>query len=314
MDQIKESFDHLPVAVCFFDKNGIVKLINHRMLALTCLLQANGIQTLTEMQHALSCPPKEIRCVDKNLNIYRFQNGEAFRFSYERISTKTNDVYTQVTATDVTTIMWHRAELETENSKLAYANARLRKLFENMPEIIREEETLAMKQLVHDDIGYGILAARRVFSQQGSLEEIKETADILAQTLTVLCRSGQMSNESDSLAVACNRASAMGVLVHMQGTAPQMEKNRSIAAVAIRECAANCARHASGTRVLVNFEPSQTHDTFTIKNNGTPPREEIREGGGLCMLRRRVEEAGGTMRVQSMPKFELFVTLPKNKG
>ena len=43
-----------------------------------------------------------------------------------------------------------------------------------MPQIIREEETLAMKLRVHDDIGHSILAARRALLQQASLEQIAE--------------------------------------------------------------------------------------------------------------------------------------------
>ena len=39
MDRIKESFDSLPIAACFFDKNGVVRLINRRMLAITNWLQ-----------------------------------------------------------------------------------------------------------------------------------------------------------------------------------------------------------------------------------------------------------------------------------
>ena len=27
MDRIKESFDSLPIAACFFDKNGVVRLL-----------------------------------------------------------------------------------------------------------------------------------------------------------------------------------------------------------------------------------------------------------------------------------------------
>ena len=46
MDRIKESFDSLPIAVCFFDKNGVVRLINHRMLAIASQLRKGGIQTL----------------------------------------------------------------------------------------------------------------------------------------------------------------------------------------------------------------------------------------------------------------------------
>jgi len=53
MDRIKESFDSLPIAVCFFDKNGVVRLINHRMLAIASQLRKGGIQTLAELHDAL---------------------------------------------------------------------------------------------------------------------------------------------------------------------------------------------------------------------------------------------------------------------
>ena len=32
MNPIKEAFDSLPIAACFFDSNGIVCLVNHKML------------------------------------------------------------------------------------------------------------------------------------------------------------------------------------------------------------------------------------------------------------------------------------------
>lgn len=34
MNSIKESFDNLPAAVCFFDKRGVVRLMNRRMLSI----------------------------------------------------------------------------------------------------------------------------------------------------------------------------------------------------------------------------------------------------------------------------------------
>ena len=49
MDRIKESFDSLPIAACFFDKNGVVRLINRRMLAIANCLRKGGIQSLAEM-------------------------------------------------------------------------------------------------------------------------------------------------------------------------------------------------------------------------------------------------------------------------
>lgn len=71
MDRIKESFDSLPIAVCFFDKNGVVRLINHRMLAIASQLRKGGIQTLAELHDALRSPPPTVRCLDPQLYIFR---------------------------------------------------------------------------------------------------------------------------------------------------------------------------------------------------------------------------------------------------
>lgn len=94
MDRIKESFDSLPIAACFFDKNGVVRLINRRMLAITNWLQKGGIQSLAEMQSALQAPPASVCCLDPHLRIYRFLDGTALRFAQEQITTKAGARYT----------------------------------------------------------------------------------------------------------------------------------------------------------------------------------------------------------------------------
>ena len=94
MDRIKESFDSLPIAVCFFDKNGVVRLINRRMLAIANWLRKGGIQSLAEMQNALQAPPANVRCLDLRLRIYRFPDGKSLRFSQEQITTKAGVRYT----------------------------------------------------------------------------------------------------------------------------------------------------------------------------------------------------------------------------
>ena len=78
MDRIKESFDSLPIAACFFDKNGVVRLINRRMLAIANWLRKGGIQSLAEMQSALHAPPANVRCLDLRLRICAF-GSTAFR-------------------------------------------------------------------------------------------------------------------------------------------------------------------------------------------------------------------------------------------
>ena len=104
-----------------------------------------------------------------------------------------------------------------------------------MPEIIREEETLAMKLRVHDDIGHSILAARRVLLQQTDLKELRANAALWEQSISVLFRSSQITAQSEPLEAAKKRAEELGVRVLLTGREPQRQWIRTLSALAICE-------------------------------------------------------------------------------
>ncbi len=313
MDRIKESFDSLPIAACFFDKNGVVRLINRWMLAIANWLRKGGIQSLAEMQRALHSPPANVRCLDLRLRIYRFPDGKALRFAQEQITTKAGVRYTQITAADVTELIRKQNQLKAENAKLAEANERLRRLLAQMPEIIREEETLAMKLRVHDDIGHSILATRRMLLQSTDQKEIRAAAALWEQSISVLYRSSKMKAQSEPLETARERAEKLGVKVLLAGDEPQTQWIRALIALAISECASNCVRHAAGTELYVCFWQKPDCIAVSLTNNGAAPKEEITEGGGLSMLRQRIEESGGKMEIQSIPRFKLMLSLQEKE-
>lgn len=313
MDRIKESFDSLPIAACFFDKNGVVRLVNRRMLVIVNWLRKGDIQSLAEMQSALQSPPSNVICLDSRLRIYRFPDGKALRFAQEQITTKAGVRYTQVTAADVTEMIRKQDQMNAENAKLAEANARMRRLLAQMPEIIRQEETLAMKLRVHDDIGHCILAARRLLLRHTDQKEIHANAALWEQSISVLYRSGQITAQSEPLKAAKKRAGELGVRVLLTGNEPQTQRMCALSALAICECAANCVRHADGTELYVFFWRSPGCMEISLTNNGAAPKEKITEGGGLSMLRQRIEEAGGKMEVQSIPRFKLILSLPEQE-
>ena len=58
MNIIKESFDNLPIGICFFDSRGIIRLINKKMLSIGCILLDGGFQTLRELRSALQSLPE----------------------------------------------------------------------------------------------------------------------------------------------------------------------------------------------------------------------------------------------------------------
>lgn len=101
-----------------------------------------------------------------------------------------------------------------------------KRLLAQMPEIIREKETLAMKLRVHDDIGHSILAARRVLLQHTDLKEIRANAALWERSISVLYRSHQITARSESLEAAKNERKNWALEFCWQETS----HNRSICA------------------------------------------------------------------------------------
>ena len=314
MNAIKESFDNLPTAVCIFDSRGLVRLMNRRMLSLTAALLGSGVQTREELEHALTHPPEGITPLKNAPGVYRFPDGTVLRFAWEDITDADGVTYQQVTAADVTELVARQEQLAEENARLADANQRTRRLMEQMPEIVREQEILAMKMRVHDDIGHSILAARQALLNGAGLEEMRRSAAVWEQSVALLHRANGEAETEDALSYARRRAEELHVKLRIDGDVPGAGENRRLTALAIRECLTNCVRHANGTELYVSTCADGGTYAVTITNNGIPPEGEITEGGGLSALRRRIEGSGGTMTVTAQPRFALTVQLPEKEA
>lgn len=58
-NRIKEGFDQLPTAICFFDSRGSIVLCNRQMYRLSHYLFESDMQYLGEVERALAPPRKE---------------------------------------------------------------------------------------------------------------------------------------------------------------------------------------------------------------------------------------------------------------
>lgn len=104
---IKESFDRLPTAVCFFDRSGGIVLCNRQMYRLSQYLLNSDMQYLEELQKALDSPPKGIMPIAGTENTYRFPDGLVWKFEKADVTDRYGETYIQLTAADVTAL--HRA-------------------------------------------------------------------------------------------------------------------------------------------------------------------------------------------------------------
>lgn len=315
---IKESFDNLPSGICFSDQNGLITLCNKQMYRLCFTLIGMDLQHISELLNALGNPQGGVHPVGTDANVYYFPDRKVWKFTQSTITDNDGNVYTQVQAADVTALYEEEEALEQENRRLEEVNARAKKLYTKLDSIVREEENFAVKTHIHDEMGELLgqtrnLLARKDFSpaQRKSLGRRWEQ---IGNTLGAALKDhGDDFDSNQALAELTEGIAGIGVTLHIRGEFPQESSAAYLLTAAVRECAINAVRHAGGSEMTAELIKMSHALTASITNNGLVPAGEVVEGGGLSALRRRIENAGGAMQVESKPRFRLVITLPEKE-
>jgi len=309
---IKEAIDDLPDGAAFFDTNGVPVLCNHVMYRLAHIICGGSLKSLKSLEEACRKPAagSGVKRISPKRMTFLFPDDTAWYFSREDISCRDGRKYVQITASNVTELYEKKQELLAVNEELADVSKRMRSMVRNVTAIAREEEILAMKMRVHDEIGSSVLATRRLLVQQRPMEEAESVIAMWRKSVGLLCRDSEIKEESSQLLQLTEQAREIGLAIHLNGRMPEDREASYILTAALRECATNAVRHAEASGLYADLSRKDSMVTIVITNDGKVPENSILEGGGLSSLRRRVERAGGTMRIQSMPVFSLTVSLP----
>ncbi|MCI6156915.1 MAG: PAS domain-containing protein [Peptoniphilaceae bacterium] len=302
---VKEALDHLPDGICFFNKNGTLILCNHQMYRVFLDLTGKDLQSLQELRAFLEERPDGRR---QDADIFLLEDGHSWKFTQEQIATREGSIYTQVTASDVTEIYLRQKELEKGNQKLEEDSERIRRLSANMISLIRKEEILSIKIRVHDDIGRNLIATRQLLKQKKPID----TSDFTAwkKTIRLLKHENDPQEKQEPVIELTKAAHSLGIQVFFDGIFPEETTVQEIFLSVIRECMTNAAHHARAKELYVCLTYSDDMVSVCVTNSGALPAEKIVEGGGLTSLRTLVKQAGGIMKVGTVPRFELIVSIP----
>ena len=307
---IQESLDNLPSGIVFFDGNGMPKLMNHRMHQICMNLAGRDIQNITELEEALSKPLKEQVFFDDDLKVYGFSDGSVWKFSEKEIITTGGDRFSQVLASEVSELYQSKVLLKRENQKLQEMSAAMKELSKNVVTLTREEETLSMKMRVHDNLGYSVLAAQRML-----MRESEEDRDIFLsqwkQTLDLLNKDNESVEDEQLHRQVQDRAKFLGVKIIYTGEKIWESHIFRLLDIILLEALSNCVRHAGASELYVKFGSAEHEWGVVITDNGQNPEKNIKEGGGLSGIRKKVEQCGGTLRICSDPIFSITVKIPK---
>ena len=307
---IQESLDNLPSGIVFFDGNGMPKLMNRRMHQICMNLAGRDIQNITELEEALSKPLKEQVFFDDDLKVYGFSDGSVWKFSEKEIITTGGDRFSQVLASEVSELYQSKVLLKRENQKLQEMSAAMKELSKNVVTLAREEETLSMKMRVHDNLGYSVLAAQRML-----MRESEEDRDIFLsqwkQTLDLLNKDNASVEDEQLHRQVQDRAKFLGVKIIYTGEKIWESHIFRLLDIILLEALSNCVRHAGASELYVKFGSAEHEWGVVITDNGQKPEKNIKEGGGLSGIRKKVEQCGGTLRICSDPIFSITVKIPK---
>lgn len=304
---IKESFDHLPTGLCFSKANGTVQLVNHKMDELGYILTGEEIQNANTFWKALlkgEVLPGVQRVSDEAQPEYRLPDGTVYTFKRVRVE----NVF-QITATDTTSLHKLANRLRTNNEELEEMNERLRCYGETVDETTRARERLETKIRIHSELGQALLATRHAISQPNA--DYRPIINTWKRNIAVLRTQTEPAQSTDLLNSLLYIAKTSGIEVEIIGEFPEKETISELITSAATEALTNAVRHADAKTLRIELTETENYCCARYTNDGTPPTEEIREGGGLGSLRSKIERFGGNMEIQSLPQFEMTVTLPK---
>lgn len=311
---LKESFDHLPIGICIYEKNGLPRLVNHAMqdisLSLTDENLLNGEKFYSEIERLsleqnpqfLADIPGPILEIDHR--IYSFCK-ETFHLNRKE--------YKEIILTEITRQHELSLKLEKANQELTAYNRRLKEYGDRIEELTIRQETLSFKIKVHDRLGQLLIQTESMLNKNLTEEEKESLLSLWKKDLFAF-ESMEEKEANDTYRELMKAMDNIGVTVRIQGERPTNRLGRRILVQALVECGTNCVKHAKGNRVNATVSSYHGYTIVAIENNGLPPEKEIEEKGGLASLRTLVEKEGGTMDIESFPKFRLRISYPEEEN
>ena len=313
-DSVKEALDMLPSGICYFTSSGNVKLCNRQMDSLFRTISQSDLQTLAELQDALSlCDTcSDVIQLSPKRQTYLFPDGTAWHYRKTEVKASDGALYTEAVFSDVTELYHKNLELKAQIKRLKAISLELKWLSDNALILTREKEVLSAKTKLHDDMGAGLIAIRRILNHNQT-EEAANAIELFSRAVSAIKYDNDYLQGHSELDRFLQDARTIGIKVNLSGELPEQEKLRCVMILAMRECLTNSVRHAGSTSLHIMVEKTGSSISMQITNNGRPPETEIVPKGGLLNLYRHILDCGGTMEIQSKPVFVLTVVLPAAK-
>ena len=309
---VKEAVDNLPTGICCYLPGGRIILINTAMEALCrdavgeILCNGENLhRALTEGGLAPDC-----RRVDAGEGpILLLPDGSARALSIQSLDWEGGEL-TALLAADVTEAYGKTLELENRKEQLFAINRRLAGYNREIVDLTIQTEILAARTKLHDEIGADLLLMKKLLRLGVNDAELEALRERMRRNISFLREDPEM-HAADELTVLLETARCLGVSVEIEGELPHAPALAHVITTGLHECLTNLLRHAHGDRLRLRLSGENDRIHAEFSGNGNPPTGDIRETGGLRILRFTAERVGGAMTVAADRDFRVILDLPK---
>ncbi|MBR0451544.1 MAG: hypothetical protein IJI78_06085 [Oscillospiraceae bacterium] len=310
VNSIKEATDKMPSGILEYVESGRIILINPAMEKIVDMLfgeeedlDGKQLWDLVEQES------KKLFGETSDTPILMTED-ESKAILFQRNDHTVEGVpVTEILAYDVTEAYAVSRKLMEENERLSVQRDKLMELGTLVDNVTREREMLEAKVRIHDELGSLLIATKRYLT--GGVQTDREGIKTMWKNNLSLLQGREREQTVDEFAPVLKAAEDVGVQVKVTGEYPEEKEIREMLVFALRETLTNTVRHAEGDEIIFEINEEENKYHCMLSNNGKAPEEPITERGGLKHLREWVENYGGTMDLQSLPKVVLRLTFPK---
>lgn len=313
LNAVKEAMDQLPVAICIFTTDGLPVLCNMKMYSLAYDLLGKDLQLMSELRACLETPNESIKRVYLGEEpAFLLLDQSVWHFSRIDMKDQSGKEYIQMIGSDVTSLYRLQNELDQRNDELQEMLQKIQNISENIADIVRSKEILSAKERVHGKMGSSLLVAKSYLSESPEVRNKAQFLEIWKETLDSLRNEMEEDEGNSAFEEMIQIAKGIGVSIHIDGVLPEDERLYEIITCGLREMLTNVVRHAAGHHLYLAITYDRECMQAVYTNDGIAPEREIVEGGGLSMLRRKIEQNNGIMNIQSVPNFSLTIIMKLN--
>ena len=280
---IKIAIDLSDNGIMFLNDKGNIILINKVMkdILKEYKINSNYIEKLQEKSNE-----QIIKCLDRKWQL-KINNNEVVLF-------------------DITDLYNIQGKIMKQNIMIEENNKRLIEELNNIEKIIKEKKIIKIKNEFHDILGHRLSLFIQYLKQDNvNKEEIKFMLNNLFEQFD------SIKSPTENLNKLIEVYKVFNININIVGNMPQKIKVSEVFFEIIREAVTNAIIHADSKNIKIVINNNIENIEMIITNDGKKPNNIINENEGIKGMRRKLNEIGGILIIETDDNFLLKVIINK---